>query len=163
VLARLGALHRTSDPAKSLDYYRRAAEIEPANANYATGYAAALVQARRFAEAALILRRVVTDSPDHYAAHANLATALDELGQFAEALKEYEWLKRARPDLALIDFLIGIAYDRLGEFRLALVAYESFLARADAQKNQLEIEKVNLRLPSLRNQIKSGQGAKKKT
>ena len=162
VLARLGALYRTLDARKSLDYYRRAAEIEPANPNYATGYAAALVQARRFAEAVLILRRVVTDSPEHYAAHANLAAALDESGQFEEALKEYEWLKRAKPDLAVIDFFIALAYDRLTEYRLALIAYERFLARADAAKNGLEIEKVNLRLPALREQIKRGQGAKRK-
>jgi len=161
-LACLGAHYRTSDPQKSLDYYRRAAEIEPANANYATGYAAALVQMRRFPEAILILRRVITDSPEHYAAHANLATALDESDQFEEALKEYEWLKRAKPDLAVIDFFIALAYDRLTEFRLALIAYESFLARADAEKNGLEIEKVNLRLPALRDQIKRGQGAKRK-
>ena len=47
-------------------------------------------------------------------------------------------------------------------YREALAAYETFLARADAQKNQLEIDKVNLRLPSLRNQIKRGEGPKKK-
>ncbi len=158
----LGAHYRTSDPQKSLDYYRRAAEIEPANANYAAGYAAALVQMRRFPEAILILRRVITDSPEHYAAHANLATALDESNQFEESLKEYEWLKRAKPDLAVIDFFIALAYDRLTEYRLALIAYESFLARADAEKNGLEIEKVNLRLPALREQIKRGQGAKRK-
>ena len=161
-LARLGSHYRTLDPNKSLGYYRRAAEIEPANANYATGYAAALVQARRYPEAVLILRRVIADSPEHYAAHANLATALDESGQFAESIKEYEWLKRAKPDLVIVDFFIALAYDRLTEFRLALIAYENFLARADAEKNRLEIEKVNLRLPSLRNQIKRGEGAKRK-
>ena len=48
-------------------------------------------------------------------------------------------------------------WDQLME---ALDAYETFLAHADARTNQLEIEKVNLRLPSLRKQIKLGQGAK---
>ena len=52
LLARLGAAYRTADPNRSLDYYKRAAAIEPANADYATGYSSALVQARRFAEAA---------------------------------------------------------------------------------------------------------------
>ena len=50
--------------------------IEPANADYATGYSSALVQARRFAEAAAILRKVIAAAPNNYAAHANLATAL---------------------------------------------------------------------------------------
>ena len=57
---------------------------------------------------------------------------------------------------------LATAHDLLGEYQEALAAYETFLARADASKNQLEIEKVNLRLPSLRNQIKRGEGAKKK-
>ena len=79
LMARLGAAYRTVDPNRSLDYYKRAATIEPANADYATGYSSALVQARRFAEAAAILRRVIAAAPSNYAAHANLATALYEL------------------------------------------------------------------------------------
>ena len=43
----------------------------------------------------------------------------------------------------------------------ALAEYETFLARADTGVNQLEIEKVNLRLPLLRSQIKRGEGVKK--
>jgi len=42
----------------------------------------------------------------------------------------------------------------------ALDAYEAFLSRADARANELEIEKVNLRLPSLRRQIRRGEGVK---
>ena len=59
-------------------------------------------------------------------------------------------------------FLIAPAYDLLGEYKLALEAYETFLARADAGRNRLEIEKVNLRLPSLRDQIKRGVKPRKK-
>src|SRR4029079_19100919 len=70
LLARLGASYRTVDPNRSLDYYKRAATIEPANADYATGYSSALVQARRFAEAAVILRRVIANAPDNYTAHS---------------------------------------------------------------------------------------------
>ena len=78
LLGRLGASYRTDDPARSLEYYRQAAEIQPEAAEYALGYAAALVQARRFPEAAAILRQVVSADPDNYVAHANLATALYE-------------------------------------------------------------------------------------
>jgi tetratricopeptide (TPR) repeat protein len=49
LLARLGASYRTDKPEKALELYRRAAEIEPNSPEYAVGYAAALVQARRFA------------------------------------------------------------------------------------------------------------------
>jgi tetratricopeptide (TPR) repeat protein len=162
LLARLGRLYRTSEPQRSLQYFARASEIEPRNVEYATGYASALVQARRFAEAAVILRRILEVTPEDYTAHANLATALYELKRFADALPEYEWLIKTRPDLVVTYYFIATAHDFLGEYPEALAAYETFLARADAQKNQLEIEKVNLRLPGLRNQIKHGEGAKRK-
>ncbi|HZH89082.1 MAG TPA: tetratricopeptide repeat protein [Pyrinomonadaceae bacterium] len=160
--ARAGEKYRIDDPAKSLTHYRRAAELAPTSVNYATGYASALVQARRFAEAAALLRRILASAPDNYAAHANLATALDGLKQYPEALVEYQWLNRARPELPVTYFLLARAYDLTGEYELALSAYETFLAKADAAQNNLEMEKVNLRLPNLRKQIKNGQGAKRK-
>lgn len=159
-LACLGTLLRTADPGRSLDLFKRALSAEPGNADYATGYAAALLQLRRFDEAAGLLQRVVRDAPDNYAAHANLAGAFYELKLYKQAVVEYKWLSRRRPDLPVIHFFIGTAHDRLGEYEDALAAYEAFLAGADPAANQLEIEKVNLRLPSLRNQIKRGEGVK---
>src|SRR5690349_2467065 len=70
LLSRLGASYRTDDPARSLEYYKRAAEIQPDAPEYALGYAAALVQARRFDQAAGILRQVVKAKPDNYVARA---------------------------------------------------------------------------------------------
>ena len=162
LMARLGAAYRTSDPNRSLDYYKRSAAIEPANPDYAVGYSSALVQARRFAEAAAILRRVIAATPNNYNAHSNLATALYEGKQFAQALDEYDWLLKAKPDLTVAYYFIATAHDYLGEYEQALAAYESFLSQADAKTNQLEIEKVKLRLPSLQRQIQLGQGMKRK-
>ena len=162
LLARLGQSYRTIDPRRSSEFYRRAAEIEPRNADYATGYAAALVQARRFAEAIAILRNVIKVVPDNYAAHANLATALYELKDFAAAITEFQWLAATRPEVAATYYFIATAHDFLGEYPDALAAYENFLARAKAEMNQLEIDRVNLRLPSLRKQITLKQGAKRK-
>ncbi len=162
LLARLGASYRTEDSARSLEFYRRATELQPDNPEYATGYASTLVRARRFAEAAPILRRVIVSFPDHYAAHANLATTLYEQKRYPEAIPEYEWLLRAKPDLAVAYYFIASAHDYLGEYKEALAAYEAFLGRADAKANQLEIDKVNLRLPFLRRQIQLGQGVKRK-
>ena len=59
-------------------------------------------------------------------------------------------------------FFIAIAHDNLGEYQQALEAYEKFMSLADPTGNKLEIEKVNLRLPKLRDQISRGQGVKKK-
>ena len=163
LLARLGASYRTVDPTRSLGFYRRALELEPANADFATGYSSALVRARRFADAVVVLRKVIIAAPDNYAAHANLATALYELKQFPAALVEYEWLLQSKPDLMVAYYFIATAHDNLGEYEQALAAYETFLAHADQKTNQLEIEKVKLRLPSLRRQIQRGEGVKKKS
>lgn len=162
LLSRLGASYRTDNPARSLEYYRQAAEIKPDSAEYALGYAAALVQDRRFPEAAAILKQVVRADPQNYAAHANLATALYESKRYAEAVPEYEWILAAKPEIVVAHYFIATAHDYLGEYPQALASYEKFLAAADAGTNQLEIDKVKLRLPSLRRQIQLGEGAKKK-
>jgi tetratricopeptide (TPR) repeat protein len=162
LFARLGEVTRRVDSQKSAESYRRANEIDPHNPRYATGYAAALVQARRFAEAVAILRQVIAQAPNEYAAHANLALALFELKDFPRALPEYEWLAAARPESAATYFFIAIAHDNLAEYQQALEAYEKFMSLADPSANKLEIEKVNLRLPKLRDQISRGQGVKKK-
>jgi len=162
LLARLGSAYRRSDPVKSQDYYGRALKLEPRNPRFATGYAAALVQQRQFGQAEKVLRQVISESPDSYPAHANLALALFEMKRFAEALPEYEWLATTKPDIAVTYFFIAIAHDNLGEYQQALDAYQKFLARADSTNNKLEIDKVNLRLPKLRDQIKRGEGVKQK-
>ena len=69
---------------------------------------------------------------------------------------------KAKPDLTVTHYFIATTHDYLGEYEQALAAYELFLAGADPKTNQLEIEKVNLRLPSLRRQIQLGQGVKRK-
>lgn len=162
LLSRLGSSYRTDDPSRSLELYRRAAELQPKDPEYAIGYAAALVTGRRFIDAVAILRRVIAVHPDNYTAHANLATALYALKRYPEALPEYEWLLRAKPELAVAHYFIATAHDYLREYKEALLSYESFLEHAEATANQLEIEKVKLRLPMLRRQIKLGQGVKKK-
>ena len=161
LLGRLGAAYRRIDPVKSGEYYSRALEIEPNNAKFAVGYAAALIQNRQFAEAIAMLRRVLAHTPDEYTAHTNLALALFESKDFRGAISEYEWIAAARPDVAVTYFFLAIAHDNLQQYPEALAAYEKFLATANPASNQLEIDKVNLRLPVLRDQIKRGQGKRK--
>jgi tetratricopeptide (TPR) repeat protein len=162
LLARLGNAYRRTNPAKSQDYYYRANQIDPQNPKYAVGYAAALIQARKFAEAEPILKRVIALTPNDYTAHANLALALYEMKRFAEALPHYEWVADAKPEIAATYFFIATAHDNLAEYKQALDAYEKFLSHADPANNKLEIDKVNLRLPILRAQIKRGEGVKPK-
>jgi len=162
LLARLGASFRKENPGRSLELYRKASELQPSAPEYAVGYAAALVQARRFVEAVGILQKVIKLSPQNYSAHANLATALYESKQYPGAVTEFEWLLANKPDAVVAHYFIATSHDYLGEYPEALASYEKFLAKADAKTNQLEIEKVNLRLPTLRRQIQLGEGVKKK-
>ena len=162
LLACLGASYRTVNPARSLELYRRAAEIEPKNISYATGYAAALVQMKNFKDAIVILRRITQYAPSDYVAHANLATALYEEKLYPQALVEFDWLVTAKPEIPITYFFIATAHDYLEEYKDALAAYEKFLSLADPTQNRLEIEKVNLRLTTLRKQISRGEGKKKK-
>src|SRR5215213_1500131 len=162
LLGRLGASYRTDDPARSLDFYRKASELQPDAPEYALGYAAALVQARRFPEAAHVLRQVLRANPDNYTARANLATALYESKRYQEAISEYEWILTKKPDATVVHYFIATSHDYLGEYPEALRSYEKFLSVADPKTNQLEIDKVKLRLPTLRRQIQLGEGAKKK-
>jgi len=59
-------------------------------------------------------------------------------------------------------YFIATSHDYLGQYPEALASYEKFLSAADANTNQLEIEKVKLRLPMLKRQIELKQGAKRK-
>lgn len=158
ILGKLCGLYRTSDPAKALDYCRRASEAEPSNINHAVGYAAALVQATKYVEAIELLRRLQAISANNVTIRANLATALFQLKRYEEAKAEYQWLTERQPTSAAAYYFLGISHDQLMEYADAMANYQLFLRYADAEKNRLEIEKVNLRLPSLQKQIKEKKG-----
>lgn len=158
LLGRLCRLYRTADPAKSLEYCRRAYEAEPANINHVIGFGAALVQAGNHEPAVRLFRQVLTAAPDNYTARANLAVALFQLGRFEEAKSEYLWLTKKRPDLPAAFYFLAITHDRLREYIDAMAAYQHFLKIADERENRAEIERVNLRLPSLQKLLKKGKG-----
>lgn len=160
ILGRLCGLYRRDDPAKALDYCRRAVEADRSNVNYAVGYAAALVQGKQYDAAAPILQKIIEIVPDNFAAHANLATALFQLKRYPEAKGEFEWLTRAQPGAAGAYLFLGIIHDEAGEYIEALACYQQYVKLADPAVNRLDIEKVNLRLPLLQKQIKEKKGKK---
>jgi tetratricopeptide (TPR) repeat protein len=159
LLGRLCILTRTT-PAKALEYCRRASETDPKNISPAIGFGAALVQAKQFANAAQLLRKLLQIEPENYAIHANLAAALFALKDYAGAKIEYDWIIKNNPNLAITYYFLAIAHDNLAEYTQALKNYQKFLQIADPKQNQLEIDKVNLRLPILERQIKQGKGKK---
>lgn len=160
VLANLCILYRKDNPLKALDYCRRASEVEPGNVNHAVNFGAALVQAQKFPEAVGLFTRLKQIAPDNYTVHANLATALFQLKRYEEAKTEYQWLAEKRSELAITYYFLGITHDQLKEYVDAMANYQQFLRRADAAQNQLEIDKVNLRLPALEKLIKEKKGKK---
>ncbi|CAN5442128.1 hypothetical protein BH10ACI2_BH10ACI2_19690 [soil metagenome] len=160
VLGRLCTMYRRDDPAKSLDYCRRAAEAEPGNIHHAVGFGAALVQAKQYDAAVSILRKVTTIAPDNSSAHANLATALFQLKRFPEAMVEFEWLTSNQPSSAGAYLFLGILHDQMAEYMDAMANYQQYIRLADPIENKLDIDKVNLRLPALQKLIKEGKGKK---
>jgi tetratricopeptide (TPR) repeat protein len=155
---------------KALEQYLAAAKIEPSQPTHQIGAAASLVKLGRFQEAAGAARQALAQNPKEDVAifaRTNLATALFKLDDFQNALGEYIRIfeyQRKRGDrkrTALTLYFLGICFDKLGDYEQALKAYEQFMTLASAE-NKLEIDKVNLRLPSLRNQIKEGKGKRKK-
>lgn len=162
VLGRLCVLTRIENPKKSLEYCRLASESEPENINHAIGYGAALVQAKNFEQAINLFRRLLEIAPDNYTIHANLAAALFQLKRYNEAIIEYNWISQKQPELAISYYFLGISYDSIGEYLDAMANYQQFLRAAKPEVNQLEIDKVNLRIPSLQKLIEMERKKKKK-
>jgi tetratricopeptide (TPR) repeat protein len=168
--SQLATLLVVRQPDKALEQYQAAAQLAPANPNHRIGAASALVKLRRFDEALAMLKPVLAQSlPDEqtYTARANLATALFELKDYPNAAREYIWLlnylsqRGEQKKTAVTTYLLGVCFDKFGDFEQALKAYQQFLSLATSEQ-QLEVEKVKLRLPSLQRQIAQGQGIKRK-
>lgn len=162
LLSRLCNLSRTVSPQKALDYCRRAQELEPTEIRHAVGYGAALVQARQFDQAVGLFRKLLEVEPKNFTARQNLALALYELKRYNESIEEFERLIEAKPDAPVIYYYLATANDFAGNYVSALAAYQKFLELAKPETNQLEIDKVKLRLPAVARQVEKGAGKKKK-
>jgi tetratricopeptide (TPR) repeat protein len=164
--AQLADLLVATEPERALTLYLSAIRLEPERVSHRIGLGSALVRLRRMAEAVPVLRQALQMNPSDekiYYAHTNLATALFELNDFAGALEEFRWILAHQGDSTRIPvtlYFLAICQDRLEAYQEALETYEQFLQRA-TKSNQLEIEKVQLRLPSLRKQIREGKGRRK--
>jgi tetratricopeptide (TPR) repeat protein len=167
--AQLAELYLPAQPEKALEHYSFAAKREPSQVNHQIGVGSALVKLRRFQEAVTVLQQSLAQNPKEeiaYFAHTNLATALFELNDYPNAAREYIWIfnyqknRGDRKRAALTLYFLGICLDKLGDYEQALKAYEQFLLLAPSE-NQLEIDKVKLRLPSLQKQIRDGKGKRK--
>lgn len=168
--SQLATLLVVNQPEKALEQYQAAARLDGKNLNHQIGIGSALVKLKRYDEAIVLLRPLLAQSLEAdrmYTARANLATAFFELKDYPSAAREYIWLldylaKRGeQKKTAVTTYLLGVCFDKIGDFEQALKAYQQFLSLATSEQ-QLEVEKVKLRLPSLQRQIAQGQGVKRK-
>jgi len=153
-LGSLCKLYRIEAPDRALDYCRRASEVEPENIDHAIGFGGALVQAKRYDLAASLFAKLKALAPDNSTIRVGFATSLYQLKRYSEARDEYLWIVKKYPERPIGYFLLAVSHDQLAEYVDAMANYQQFLKSADPSKNQLEIEKVQLRLPSLEKQIK---------
>ena len=164
--AQLAELYLAKSPEKALEQYSAASKLEPSQPNHRIGAGSALVKLRRFQEAVNLLRETLAQNPREdvaYFAHTNLATALFELDDYANAAREFIWVldhQRDRKRATITIYFLGICLDKLGDYEQAMKAYQQFLSLATTE-NQLEIEKVKLRMPSLQKQIREGKSKRK--
>ena len=161
ILLSLCNAYRRSDPQRALDFCRRASESAPSSLEPVIGYAGALVQAGKFEDAVVVLRRLLAIAPDNSTVHAQLGTALFQLKRYQEAKPEFRWLTERQPDNAVAYYFLGIVHDQLAELVDAAANYQQFLRLADPTSSKLEIEKVNLRLPQIHRQLEKGKGKKR--
>jgi tetratricopeptide (TPR) repeat protein len=159
-LSKLCQGYRLGNPAKAVEYCRRASTLEPNEIGHAIGFGAALVQAKQYDQAIGLFRKLLTIAPEHATIRANLATALFQLKRYPEAKTEFRWLTENQPDSPTAFYFLGIVHDQMGEYLDAMANYQQFIKMADAEKDKLDIEKVNLRLPLVQKQIKNGKGKK---
>jgi tetratricopeptide (TPR) repeat protein len=151
---------RTSNPIKAIEYCRRASALEPNELSHAIGFGAAMVQAKQYEQATGLFRKLLTIAPENATIRANLATALFQLKRYAEAKAEFRWLTEKQPGSPAAFYFLGIVHDQLGEYLDALATYQQFLRIADAEKDKLDIEKVNLRMPAVQRLAKERKGRK---
>ena len=160
VLTKLCVGFRVSSPGKALEYCRRASVLEPNEMSHAVNFGAALVQSKRYEEAIGLFRKLLTLQPEHATIRANLATALYQLKLLPEAKAEFQWLTEKQPESPAAYYFLAVIHDQLGEYLDAMANYQQYLKLADPESSKIDIDKVNLRLPALRKQIKDGKGKK---
>ena len=161
ILGKLCSVYRSDAPDKALEYCRRALDVDPSNIDLAIGFGAALLQAKRYNDAITVLQRLSALAPENATIHANLGTAFFSVKRYLEAKAEYRWLTAHDPVPPIAYYFLAICHDQLGEYLDAGANYNLFLKNADAKRNQLEIDKVNLRLPILNKQIEQKGGKQK--
>ncbi|MBL8149518.1 MAG: tetratricopeptide repeat protein [Blastocatellia bacterium] len=151
-LVRLGEIYNSSSPEKAVEYWQKAMSISP-KLDYRIGLASALLKSQRFDDAISEFGLVLAQDSESYEAHAGLALAYFKKEFFPPSAQHFIWMVNKKPEIVINFYFLAICFDRMDDYAQALKAYEIFLKVADPRIHQLEIEKVNLRMPSLKRQL----------
>jgi len=114
------ALVRCARPAEAIASYRRAAELDPGNAQFHLDLALALQQAGKHDEAEGFFRRCVELDPTLAMGHYNLAWYLQDEKQWDEAIDHYRKTIANLPDHAEAHCNLAMCLQNTGQFAEAL-------------------------------------------
>jgi len=117
--------------------------------------AAILLRLGRAADALRDFERILLANPDSKSARSGKALALFNLERWDDARLSFEYVVAGSDELPIAYYYLGIINDKLARPDDALSNYEQFLKVADKATMDAEIERTQLRLSTLRRQVRS--------
>jgi tetratricopeptide (TPR) repeat protein len=113
---------------QSLDYFQRAAKLEPRNSSIASGIGSALARQGKLAEALSHFERAAVLEPASVSARFNIGTTLARLGRFQEAAASLKQAAEKDPQNAEIWANLGNTYLDLQDLSNGRAALERALS-----------------------------------
>ncbi len=132
--------------AASIEFSKRAVEIEPFNWKYRYNLAVALLYEKKFSKAAAELKKVVKLHPDNPSVWINMAAALTGMRDFNAALEAYNKVFEYTPNSSIVHLNKAVVLAAMGkieeaekEWKMYAAAggkdsFESVLQRAGAER-----------------------------
>ena len=116
--------------------------------------AAMFLRLGRATEALSDFERILTNNPESKSARSGRSLALFNLERWDDARLSFEDIVASSDEFPIAYYYLGIINDKLARPEDSLSNYEQFLKVADRLSMGLEIERTQLRLSSLRRQVR---------
>jgi predicted O-linked N-acetylglucosamine transferase (SPINDLY family) len=127
-LQNLGILYaQDKDFAQAADYFKKATEADPANANYFSNLGTALNDLGRPELSIEFFEKAILINPNSPDACYNLGNVLQKLGQYEKSIEYYKKTIAFNPAWLEAYLNCGNSYDMLGDFNSALSFYNSII------------------------------------
>ncbi len=128
--------------ADALEPLKRAAEINPANANLQEQYARGLIAAQKLPEAYAEYQKLLENNPKLAQGWINLALLANQLGHEAEVVDDWQKAVEANPENANAQLYLAEALDQRGELQAAARHYREYLRIVAAHKDEHKDERA---------------------